>query len=82
MKNAAAKIDGFGGSEGTLDGDDRSKVLSMLGMPPSPTLVFPQGEHSYSRASLGNVVKALVGLEEVYEWPERLRPISWEEVIE
>jgi type IV pilus assembly protein PilY1 len=79
MANAAAVIDGFGGQEGTLDGDDRSKVLSMLGIPPSPTLVFPEGENA---ATLGNVVKALVGLEEVAEWPERLRPIFWEEVIE
>jgi hypothetical protein len=72
-------IDGFGGSEGTLNGGDRSKVLSMLGIPPSPTLVFPEGEQA---ATLGSVVKALVGLEEVAEWPERLRPILWEEVIE
>ncbi|MEW8525464.1 MAG: VWA domain-containing protein [Candidatus Thiodiazotropha endolucinida] len=79
MKDASAIIDGFGGHEGTLDIGDRTKVLSMLGIPPSPTLVFPEGEEA---ATLGNVVKALVGLEEVTEWPERLRPISWEEVIE
>jgi type IV pilus assembly protein PilY1 len=79
MKNASAVIDGFGGSEGTLDSNDRSKVLSMLGIPPSPTLVFPEGEDA---ATLGNVVKALIGLEEVTEWPERLRAISWEEVFE
>ncbi|PVV18149.1 MAG: hypothetical protein B6D74_16900, partial [gamma proteobacterium symbiont of Ctena orbiculata] len=79
MRDASAVIDGFGGSQGTLDRGDRTKVLSMLGIPPSPTLVFPEGDQA---ATLGNVVKALVGLEEVAEWPERLRPISWEEVIE
>jgi type IV pilus assembly protein PilY1 len=80
MKDASAMIDGFGNSpNGILDINDRTKVLSMLGMPPSPTLVFPEGEQA---ATLGNVVKALVGLEEVAEFPERLRPIYWEEVIE
>ncbi|MET0069082.1 MAG: VWA domain-containing protein [Candidatus Thiodiazotropha sp.] len=79
MRDASAVIDGFGGSFGTLDRGDRTKVLRMLGIPPSPALVFPEGEQA---ATLGNVVKALVGLEEVAEWPERLRPISWEEVIE
>ncbi|MEW8030387.1 MAG: hypothetical protein AB2748_19760 [Candidatus Thiodiazotropha endolucinida] len=78
MKDASAIFDGLGGSEGTLDSNDRSKVLSMLGMPPSPTLVFPEGAEA---GSLGQVVKALVGLEEVYEWPDRFHPISWEEVI-
>jgi type IV pilus assembly protein PilY1 len=80
MKDASAMIDGFGGSEnGILDINDRTKVLSMLGIPPSPSLVFPEGEEA---ATLGNVVKALVGLEEVAEFPDRLRPIYWEEVIE
>ncbi|PVV11059.1 MAG: hypothetical protein B6D77_07335 [gamma proteobacterium symbiont of Ctena orbiculata] len=78
MRDGSAIFDGLGGSEGTLDGNDRSKVLSMLGMPPSPTLVFPEGEEA---GTLGQVVKALVGLEEVYEWPDRFHPISWEEVI-
>ncbi|MES9968642.1 MAG: hypothetical protein ABW092_01325 [Candidatus Thiodiazotropha sp.] len=90
MRDGAAIFDGLGGSEGTLDGDDRSKVLSMLGMPPSPTLVFPGGDDDHgggaggggsAAATLGQVVKALVGLEEVYEWPDRFHPISWEEVI-
>ncbi|MEW8693463.1 MAG: hypothetical protein AB2535_20710, partial [Candidatus Thiodiazotropha endolucinida] len=79
MKDASAMFDGLGGNEGTLDANDRSKVLSMLGMPPSPTLVFPEGT---AAASQSQVVKALVGLEEVYEWPPTLYPISWEEVIE
>ncbi|MCU7937296.1 MAG: VWA domain-containing protein [Candidatus Thiodiazotropha sp. (ex Dulcina madagascariensis)] len=77
MKDGSAMFDGLGGSEGTLDIGDRSRVLSMLGMPPSPTLVFPSG----GPGILGHVVKALVGLEEVYEWPDRFHAISWEEVI-
>ncbi|MCU7932683.1 MAG: VWA domain-containing protein [Candidatus Thiodiazotropha sp. (ex Codakia rugifera)] len=78
MVNGSAMFDGLGGHEGTLDADDRSMVLSMLGMPPSPTLVFPGGQNGV----LGQVVKALVGLEEVYEWDDRFIPISWEEVIQ
>ncbi|MCU7865596.1 MAG: VWA domain-containing protein [Candidatus Thiodiazotropha sp. (ex Lucinoma borealis)] len=78
MIDASAKFDGLGGNAGTLDINDRSKVLSILGMPPSPSLVFPGGQNGM----VGQVVKALVGLEEVYEWPDRFIPISWEEVIE
>jgi type IV pilus assembly protein PilY1 len=78
MTNGAAIFDGLGGNEGGLESSDRSMVLSMVGMPPSPTLVFPGSESG----GLGQVVKALVGLEEVYEWPDRFIPISWEEVIQ
>ncbi|MEW8550811.1 MAG: VWA domain-containing protein [Candidatus Thiodiazotropha endolucinida] len=88
MTSAAAMFDGLGGSEGTLDGDDRSTVLSMAGLPPTPTLVFPDVLTDDSQTGgqtgvsvLGSVVKAMVGLEEVNEWPLQLIPIWWEEVI-
>ncbi|MCG7951239.1 MAG: VWA domain-containing protein [Candidatus Thiodiazotropha endolucinida] len=88
MTSAAAMFDGLGGSEGTLDGNDRSTVLSMAGMPPTPTLVFPDvltdDSHTGGQTGvsvLGSVVKAMVGLEEVNEWPLQLIPIWWEEVI-
>jgi type IV pilus assembly protein PilY1 len=79
MRDASAIFDALGGSAGTLDIHDRSKILIMMGMPPSPTLVFPEGAGG---ASQGQVVKGLVGLEEVFEKPDRYLPISWEEVIE
>ncbi|MEW8029917.1 MAG: VWA domain-containing protein [Candidatus Thiodiazotropha sp.] len=88
MTSAAAMFDGLGGSEGTLDGNDRSRLLSMVGMPPTPTLVFPEVLTDDSQTGgqtgvsiLGSVVKAMVGLEEVNEWPLQLIPIWWEEVI-
>ncbi|MES9837961.1 MAG: VWA domain-containing protein [Candidatus Thiodiazotropha sp.] len=78
MRNASASFN-LSGGEGPPDRNDRSMVLSMLGMPPSPTLVFPEGT---AAASQSQVVKALVGLEDVYEWSPILYPISWEEVID
>ncbi len=78
MINGSAMFAGLGGNDATLSGVDRSKVLSMLGMPPTPTLVFPDGEDGV----LGSVIKAMVGLEEVTEWDRQLIPITWEEVIE
>lgn len=88
MTSAAAMFDGLGGSEGTLDGNDRSRLLNIAGMPPTPTLVFPdvltddnQTGGQTGVSVLGSVVKAMVGLEEVNEWPLQLIPIWWEEVI-
>ncbi|MCU7943849.1 MAG: VWA domain-containing protein [Candidatus Thiodiazotropha sp. (ex Cardiolucina cf. quadrata)] len=88
MTSAAAMFDGLGGSEGTLDSDDRSRLLNMAGLPPTPTLVFPEVLTDDSQTGgqtgvsvLGSVVKAMVGLEEVNEWPLQLIPIWWEEVI-
>ncbi len=78
MIDGSAMFAGLGGDNSTLSGGDRSKVLNMLGMPPTPTLVFPDG----GQGMLGSVVKAMVGLEEVTEWPMQLIPIWWEEVIE
>ena len=66
------------------DGDptisDRKAALSIPGMPPAPTLLFPSTDPGAE--SLGREVIALVGLEEVTRWPDRFHAISWEEVIE
>jgi type IV pilus assembly protein PilY1 len=77
MIDGSAMFSELGGNENTLSSQDRSKVLNMIGMPPTPTLMFPEGENN----TLGSVVKALVGLEEVAEWPMQLIPIWWEEVF-
>ena len=83
MLSGAAMFSGLGGNDSTLDRNDRSTVLSMLGIPPTPTLVFPEGQNGNTGgASLGDKTKALVGLQEVVEWPNQLIPIWWEEVIE
>jgi type IV pilus assembly protein PilY1 len=82
MVNGAAMFAGLGGTEGTLDINDRTKLLSMSGLPPTPNLVFPDlSGNSPGGNVLGSVVKAFVGLEEVNEWPMQLIPIWWEEVI-
>jgi len=56
----------------------RSKSLKMPGIPPSPSLLFPEGSEA---GTLGKEVHAIVGLEEVQKWPDRFHPVSWEEVI-
>ncbi|MEJ2610519.1 MAG: PilC/PilY family type IV pilus protein [Candidatus Thiodiazotropha sp.] len=77
MVNGTAMFSDLGGNAATLTGGDRSTVLSMIGIPPTPSLVFPEGD----TGMLGKSVKAMVGLEEVTEWPNQLIPIWWEEVI-
>jgi type IV pilus assembly protein PilY1 len=80
MKDASAIFDGLGGSEGTLNTEDRSMVLSMLGMPPSPSLVFPDPTGSGSGTE--QYVYGLVSLQQTFKKPDKYLPISWEEVLE
>jgi type IV pilus assembly protein PilY1 len=77
MTNGAAIFPKLGGNDTLLDINDRSMVLSMNGIPPASNLVFPEGDNGM----LGTKVKAMVGLEEVQEWPNQLIPIWWEESI-
>jgi len=79
MVNASSMFSDLDGTPGDLDIDDRSKVLSIPGIPPAPTLVYPDYGAS---GGLGHIVKAIVGLEGVAEWPDRFHAIYWEEVIE
>ncbi|MCP3669771.1 MAG: hypothetical protein GY814_04955, partial [Gammaproteobacteria bacterium] len=78
MRDASAvfaDMDPSGGDDPTID--DRSRVLNFKGIPPSPSLVFPA-----SGSDEESVVKAIVGLEEVAEWPDRFHAVYWEEVVE
>jgi type IV pilus assembly protein PilY1 len=77
MTNGAAMFGKLGGENDTLNKDDRSKILSINAIPPTPSLLFPGNDGG----RLGSVIKAMVGLEEVTEWPMQLIPITWEEVI-
>ncbi len=79
MVDASAMFSDLDGTPGDLDIGDRSKVLSIPGIPPAPTLVYPDYGAS---GGLGHIVKAIVGLEGVAEWPDRFHAIYWEEVIE
>ncbi|MES9850929.1 MAG: hypothetical protein ABW170_03770 [Candidatus Thiodiazotropha sp. L084R] len=80
MINAGAVINFSGGSNTNLTASHRSDTLNMLGIPPSPTLVFP-GEDNDGTQVIGRKVHLLVGLEKKTEWSDRFRPIYWEEVI-
>ncbi|MEL0586206.1 MAG: hypothetical protein AAES65_15155 [Candidatus Thiodiazotropha sp. (ex. Lucinoma kazani)] len=84
MTSAAAVLDGLGGSEGTLDGNDRTKLLHMVGIPPAPTLIFPEilsGNGQTAVSISGMKVIATVGVEDVEKWDLQYIPIWWEEVI-
>jgi type IV pilus assembly protein PilY1 len=83
MIDASAMFADLGGTEETLDVRDRSKVLNMAGLPPGPNLLFPgnDDESEEEGSVLGSLVTALVGLENVNDWPLQLIPIWWEEVI-
>jgi type IV pilus assembly protein PilY1 len=81
MTNGSAMFDLNGG--GTLNKSDRIKVLKMAGLPPKPSLLFPENQTSGTGDGnvLGDLVTAIVGLENVNDWPLQLIPVWWEEVI-
>jgi type IV pilus assembly protein PilY1 len=68
-------------SDDTLTLDDRSKVLELQGIPPSPALVFPASKDGNGNALIGKNVYLYADLVKQAEWSERFRPIYWEEVI-
>jgi type IV pilus assembly protein PilY1 len=84
MTNGTAMFAGLGGDDTTLNSSDRSKVLSMSGLPPKPNLLFPENQTSETGDGnvLGDLVTAIVGLENVNDWPLQLIPVWWEEVID
>jgi len=67
-----------------LDGDDkhlktsdRQKLLTIPGIPPAPTLLFPATDDG----KVGKQVVALVGLQEMVRLSDRFRAMSWESVV-
>lgn len=58
-------------NDSVKDISDRSKGLGIPGLPPSPGLVFGDDK-----------TRAIVGLEDVAEWPDRYHAIYWEEVLD
>ncbi len=79
MESAAAVFSDFDGDPLDLNISDRFKKISIPGIPPAPMLIYPDYEDD---GGLGGVVKAIVGLEEVAQWPDRFHAVYWEEVIE
>jgi type IV pilus assembly protein PilY1 len=82
MVNSGAVFNWNGGSEDNLNVSHRSDTLNMLGIPPSPTLVFPGETDDDGNQVIGKKVHLLVGIEKKREWSDRFRPIYWEEVID
>jgi type IV pilus assembly protein PilY1 len=82
LVNAGAMFNWGGGSEENLTVNDRSDTLNMLGIPPSPTLVFPGETDDDGQQVIGKEIHLLVGIENMRRWSDRFRPIYWEEVID
>jgi type IV pilus assembly protein PilY1 len=80
--NAGAMFNWGGGSEENLTVNDRSDTLNMLGIPPSPSLVFPGETNEEGQQVIGKEIHLLVGIESMRKWFDRFRPIYWEEVID
>ena len=77
MLTGGAVFDDLDGNTEYLNTADRKKLLSIPGIPPTPTLLFPGTDSG----KIGKEVIALVGLQEVTRWPDRFRAIFWESVI-
>lgn len=60
-----------------LTTNDRQVDLEISGLPPSPSLMFPDDD-----GKLGGKVVAIVGLTSPAQWYDRFHSISWEEVID
>ncbi|MGD8914753.1 MAG: PilC/PilY family type IV pilus protein [Candidatus Thiodiazotropha sp.] len=80
LLTANAVLNWDGSSEDTLTLDDRSQVLDMQGIPPSPALVFP-ADSDGDGTTIGKKVYLFSDLVKQTEWVDRFRPIYWEEVI-
>jgi type IV pilus assembly protein PilY1 len=81
LLTANAVFNWDGSSDVTLSLDDRSKVLELQGIPPSPALVFPASEDEDGNTLIGKKVYLYADLIKQAEWSDRFRPIYWEEVI-
>ncbi|MCP4275819.1 MAG: hypothetical protein GY779_05640 [Gammaproteobacteria bacterium] len=80
MVDASATYAGMGGDFNVLEASDRSKSLSVKGIPSSPLLLFPgEGEDG---AKMGSKVYGKFDLkDDPIEWDDKFRSVSWEEVI-
>ena len=81
LTNGGATFAEMDGDSSTKNAGDRKRLLSIKGLPPAPTLMFPKAVDSSGAVNIGGEVVALVGLQEAVRWSDRFHPISWEEVI-
>jgi type IV pilus assembly protein PilY1 len=80
--SANAAINWVNDTQGQLTISDRATALELQGIPPSPMLIFPGSEDGDGNPMLGKKIFLFADLEKKHEWPDRFRPIYWEEVIE
>ncbi|MFW2438872.1 MAG: pilus assembly protein [Arenicellales bacterium] len=65
--------------DGELDASDRSKTLPSSGLPAAPLVVSSSHNGDTDKNPAGST---LIGLENIYQLPDRFLPLSWEEVID
>jgi type IV pilus assembly protein PilY1 len=80
LLSANAVLNWDGSSEDEITLNDRSKVLDLQGIPPSPALVFPADTDGDGN-TIGKKVYLFSDLTKQTQWTDRFRPIYWEEVI-
>ncbi len=77
MRDGSAIFAGMDGDTSNLQASDRKKLLKIPGLPPGPSMVFPDpGNGHLSGDAIG-----LVGLEVGVEMEQLFYPVNWEEVI-
>jgi type IV pilus assembly protein PilY1 len=77
MRDGRAMFAAMDGDPNNLQGSDRKRLLKIPGLPPGPSLVFPDPGDGH----LSGDVIGLVGLEEGVTMFQYFLPIYWEEVI-
>ncbi len=78
LLSAQAIFDDFDGDDTALSITDRSKALKVPGLPPSPTLLFPENPDG----GVGGDAISIVGMEEATRWGQQFFELYWEEVID
>ena len=63
-----------------LDASDRSATLPSSGLPAAPIVVSGRKNNDTDRSNPAGLT--LIGLESVFQLPDRFLPLSWEEVID
>ena len=80
LLNASASLDLD--ESGVVTIADRTVALSIPGLPPTPVILFPPDGSSSSVSLSGREASVIVGLEEVFKFPDRYYPVNWEQIIQ
>ena len=79
LTDASARLDLD--ETGVLNVGDRTVSLNAPGLPGTPVILFPD-DGSASVSLSGREASVIVGLEDVFRFPDRFYPVNWEQIIE